>query len=260
MRIVQITDLHLDLEERTPHGIDVWENARWAVATARDARPDLVVVSGDLALHYGSPELYAALPPLFAGLGCDYLLLPGNHDDRSAFGAAFGRRYALREDTPWLDRQVDAGGVPMLLLDSSAGRLEERQLAWVDAVLTARTAAAARGAGPPGVLVWIHHPVLTGFHRYMDGAYPLQNADAVRAVLTRHRRALSIELFCGHYHCEDSRVDGIRQHTTPSTYMQIDPEPEEFRVLPGGPAIRIVDVDTAGAVETVVVYRDERFD
>ena len=42
--------------------------------------------------------------------------------------------------------------------------------------------------------------------------------------------------------------------------MQIDPEPEEFRVLPGGPAIRIVDVDTAGAVETVVVYRDERFD
>lgn len=257
VKVVQITDLHLDLEESYPHGADVWGNLRWAMETTETLSPDLLVVSGDIALHRGTAELYRSVWPILSATGSDVVVLPGNHDDRNAFAHAFGRRYRTVDAYPWIDRHLQIAGREMLLLDTADGAVAPAQLDWLDASLTSLARAAGRGESEKRLLVWTHYPVITGFHRYMDREYPLRNADAVRSVLARHSGDLRIELYCGHYHCEDSRtVDRIVQHVTPSLYVQIDGDADEFQVADGGPALRAIDLPSIGNTETVVVYRE----
>ena len=265
MRIVQLTDLHVDATETHPGGVDTWGNLRWALDQAAAIAPDLIVVSGDICLHAGNQETYQRVAREFAAMPLDVLFLPGNHDDRSLFHAAFGRRYRIDRNSGAshgpsghgrLDRSVEIDGTPMLLIDSSAGELSPAQLAWLDALLDSQGRAARRGSATPLLPVWIHHPVLTGFHAFMDASYPLSNADAVRDVLLRHSADLRIALFCGHYHCEDSRSLGtLSQWTSPSLYRQLDATSTEPSITDSGPGFRIVSLGDDGDVETAVVYR-----
>lgn len=145
----------------------------------------------------------------------------------------------------------------MLLIDSADGALADPQLAWLEAVLDSQLRAARRGSVPRVLPVWIHHPVITGFHAYMDASYPLRNADALRELFTRGGHDLRIILFCGHYHCEDQRSLGpLTQWTTPSLYSQIDPNSRELTILPAGAGLRIVRWADDEEIETAVVYRE----
>lgn len=260
MRIVQITDLHMDPAEPRPNGVDVREHAEWALGEAMRQEPDLVVVTGDLAFWMGTPDTYQNVARLLDGITADYLLLPGNHDDRSLFASAFGRRYRTSPDYPWLDRQVNAAGIPMVILDSADGVIHDRQLAWLEVVLAEYALAARRGETPRHILLWTHHPVLTGFHRYMDENYPLRNAADVRDAMLAAVGPdnLDVSIFCGHYHTEDSRREGpLSQYCTPSTYLQIDRDAAEFRIDHSTPAVRLVELGGAGEMTTTVVYRGE---
>ena len=164
MRIVQITDLHVDSTELTPYGIDVWAHARWAIEASRTTQPDVVVISGDVALHMGNHETYTEAQALFSLLDCPLYLIPGNHENRALFSQAFGPRYTRSIEAPWLDYTVTDTPTPMVFLDSADAVLSNRQLIWLQESL--------RTIGSNRRIVWIHHPVLTGFHRYMDGANP----------------------------------------------------------------------------------------
>ncbi|HKK48565.1 MAG TPA: metallophosphoesterase [Alkalispirochaeta sp.] len=256
MKVVQITDVHLDSQDRIPEGLDTWGRAQWACTAAADFDPDLVVVTGDVGLHRGTLETYHEFRAVLEGLPCDYLVLPGNHDQRSLFAEAFGRRYRTSTGYPWIDRRVEVGGIVMLLLDSADARIHSQQLVWLDSVLTEEAAAARRGEGSRRLLLWTHYPAITGFHRFMDAEYPLANADELRAVLQRYSGDLELFLFCGHYHCEDvQQWHGVHQYCTPATYIQLDPTKREFSVTDEGPAVRVVDLPPLADVQSVVVYR-----
>lgn len=257
VKIAQISDAHLDLQDPFPHEVDVWDNFRWALESARANEVDLIVVSGDLALLEGKTDLYEAIAALMRRGNTPYLLIPGNHDDRRLFAGAFGRRYAqLSEET--LDLSVRIAGASMYLLDSGDARLTSRQLAWLDMQIRAHREAAIRGELSRRVILWIHHPIITGFHRYMDQNYRLHNAEDVEGLLTPYGGDLDIAVFCGHYHTEDARESsGITQYVCPSLYVQIDPKEETFRVLSSAPGYRLVDVGDTGALATEVVYREE---
>jgi Icc protein len=259
VRIVQITDRHLNPDEHHPNGVDVQDNARWALREAQDREPDLIVLTGDLAFWMGTHETYREVAALLDGISSDYLVLPGNHDDRSLFSDVFGRRYRTTPDHPWLDRQVNLAGIPMILLDSADGTIAEGQLAWLEVVIAEYARAAGRGEAASRIILWTHHPILTGFHRYMDREYPLVNAtevyDGLLAAIATDR--LEVTIFCGHYHTENAQQRGpISQYCTPSTYLQIDPRAEEFRVAHRTPGIRLVDIGGGGTIATSVVYRD----
>jgi predicted MPP superfamily phosphohydrolase len=72
LRIGQITDTHLGL----PHAS---ANLSWAVEQMRNARPDLIALTGDLAgKRWGIPEIPPLLSKLSAPLGV--YAVPGNHD------------------------------------------------------------------------------------------------------------------------------------------------------------------------------------
>jgi 3',5'-cyclic-AMP phosphodiesterase len=258
VRIVQITDLHLDSDEPLPNGVDLRDHAEWALDEARRQEPDLVVLTGDLAFWMGTADTYREVARLLQGLAADSLVMPGNHDDRTLFAAAFGRRYRTTADYPWLDRQVNVAGTPMILLDSGDGVIDDRQLAWLEVVLGEYALAARRGEATRRLLLWTHHPVLTGFHRYMDANYPLRNAREVRDAMTAAigTDGLEVSVFCGHYHVEDVRREGaIHQYCTPATYLQIDPETTEFRIDHRTPAVRLIDLDPNGEMTTSVIYR-----
>ena len=100
---------------------------------AMDPRPDVLVVSGDVADH-GLPEEYAEARAWLDRWEGPLAVCPGNHDVRDAFvaGLGIGTRTV-----------VETGGSRFVMLDSlidadetgrvDPGRLGEDQLAWLEA-------------------------------------------------------------------------------------------------------------------------------
>lgn len=257
MRIVHITDTHLDLEDRHPYGVDVWANLEWALSTIVDSAADLIVHTGDLALSSGSGELYRVIAEHFVRVGIPYLLIPGNHDAPEEFEGAFGRRYRVTDQNKYLDRVWEVGGVTMLALDTAAAEYSPEQMAWLESVLTDLAGAASRGLRPRELLLWIHHPILTGFHQYMDARYALKNAQQLERLVASFTGLLKPTVYCGHYHTAAStNRSGIRQQCTPSTYTQIDAAASEFKALPEGPAIRVIDYSIGTQPHSVIVRGD----
>ena len=193
--IAQISDLHIK-----PPGVLAYGKVDTAAALARcvDAlnrfspRPDLVVISGDL-VDTPSVEEYEQLKRLLAPLQIPFAAIPGNHDDRALLRAAFpDQPYALSGDALNLARAV--GDVDILLIDStvpgaSHGELDAATLAWLDATLAASDSRPA--------LLFLHHPPFVTGIGHMD-VQNLRNADALAALLARHKRARMVA--AGHVH------------------------------------------------------------
>jgi Icc protein len=254
--IVQLSDLHLDLDEPNPHGVDVWDNFAWALDTVATIDHDLILITGDLALREGSARTYRAIADNLTGRSLNALVIPGNHDDRTLFFEAFGRRYLRTgHGTSTLDASVHTGGTPIYLVDTQDGRISRMQLSWVDSRLDAHANAARRGEYSPRTLFAVHHPIICGFHRYMDQSFRLENAEDVVNVLSRYAGELDITILCGHYHIDhDTTLSGIRQLTCPSLYVQIDPGTDTFAVTSTIPGFRVVSWNDR-SIDTYTVFR-----
>ena len=145
-----------------------------AHARRRHARPDVVLLTGDLV--HDDPAGYAALAAQFRDAGAPVHCLPGNHDDpadvrRALAGAPFAHEFATRY-----------GNWVIVMLDSTVrgehgGRLAEPELARLDAALAAQPGAHA--------LVCLHHHPVPHGSAWLDELM-LANADAFFAVLARH--------------------------------------------------------------------------
>ncbi|HEY9027947.1 MAG TPA: phosphodiesterase [Burkholderiaceae bacterium] len=157
-----------------------------------DRRPDLVLVTGDL-VDEGRPEEYEVARELLDALGLPYFVIPGNHDDRENFRAAFADLGYLPGQGP-LHYCVDSHPVRIVGLDSCVpgahhGHIDAAGLRWLSGVL------ASNGAQP--TIVMLHHPPFTCGIPYMD-AYRYLDPGPLAAVLERHA---NIELvLCGHVH------------------------------------------------------------
>jgi 3',5'-cyclic-AMP phosphodiesterase len=121
---------------------------------AMEPRPDVLVVTGDIADH-GLPEEYAEARSVLDRWAGPLLLGTGNHDVRDAFA----RGLLDREPGGPLVQVLEVAGVRILMLDSLVdaeggtrvdhGELSPDQLRWLDATLT--------GDAAP-CLVALHHP------------------------------------------------------------------------------------------------------
>lgn len=255
VRIVQLSDLHLRAPGKLLYRqVDTAGALRRAIAriNALRPRPDLVVLSGDLA-NAGAAEEYAHLRVLLGALEIPYALMAGNHDERAALRAAF-------PEQPWSDavlaqqcRETDAGD--LLLLDTlvpgeEGGVVEAAQFAWLDAQVR----------DDRDALLFLHHPpVLTGIAG-MD-AIRLAGADRLADWLQRHPRVRAA--FCGHVHRTIfTAFAGRPLAIAPAPAHQIaldlsgDPEGLAWTMEPGGmllidwpaggaPVIHLLPVDAA---------------
>src|SRR5258706_7200838 len=139
--IAQISDLHIK-----PPGALAYRRVYTAKALERCVialnefipKPDLVVISGDLA-DSPTPEEYEHLKRLLAPLKLPFVSIPGNHDSRELMRAAFPlASYALSSGA--LNQRVEIGGLDLVLLDSSVpgkphGELEAATLQWLEEIL-----------------------------------------------------------------------------------------------------------------------------
>jgi Icc protein len=194
VRIAQIADLHIKSLGVLAYGrVDTAQALERCVAALNEfrPRPDLVVISGDLA-DTPTAEEYEHLKRLLAPLELPFVGIPGNHDSREMMRAAFPQAYAFASGP--LNQKVEIGGLDLVLLDSSVpgkpdGDLDAATLQWLDATLASSTDRPA--------LLFLHHPPFQTGIWHMDRQNLLNAAD-LAPIVRRHPRVQLIAT--GHVH------------------------------------------------------------
>jgi 3',5'-cyclic AMP phosphodiesterase CpdA len=192
--IAQISDLHIKPPGALAYGrVDTARALARCVATLNQftPKPDLVVISGDLA-DTPMAEEYAHLNRLLAPLNIAFVGIPGNHDQRDMMRAALPQNYAFPSGP--LNQRFEIGGLDLVLLDSSVpgkphGELDARTLRWLEATLVSSPDRPA--------LLFLHHPPFEAGIWHMD-RQNLQNANELANVVKRHPRVQLIAT--GHVH------------------------------------------------------------
>lgn len=231
--IAQISDPHLRPAGRLYKDL-VDSNAMFEVAVTQvnALRPDLVLVTGDL-VDDGTAAEYETARRLLSGIAAPWLAIPGNHDEREAFRAAFADRLPLPAAGP-LHYVAEAGPVRIVAFDVTVpglhhGEIDEAGAAWLDAAL-------AEGAGRPTLVMLHQHPFLSGIP-FLD-PYRCFGAERLEAVIARHP---SVErVLCGHVHrFMTRRFGGTLLCAAPSTAtaiaLRLEPgaEPASYLEPPG---------------------------
>jgi 3',5'-cyclic AMP phosphodiesterase CpdA len=183
--VAHVSDTHFGNDVQDPSGrvASVMDHV-----LAMDPRPDVLVVTGDVADH-GLAAEYAEARAWLARWPGPLAVCPGNHDVRDAFVDALG--------TP-ARSVLDTGGYRFVMLDSlidavagervDEGRLGDDQLTWLDGEL--------ESSGLP-TFVCLHHPPTTIGLGLMD-PIRLVDGDALAAVIDRHPHVVAT--LVGHAH------------------------------------------------------------
>src|SRR5258706_4766972 len=186
--IAQISDLHIKPPGVLAYGrVDTARALERCVAglNAFTPKPDLVVISGDLA-DTPTAEEYEHLKRLLAQLKLPFVGIPGNHDSRDLMRAAFASAPYAFSSGP-LNQRVKVEGLDLVLLDSSGpgrphGELDAPTLQWLEATLAASPERPA--------LLFLHHPPFkTGITR-MDRQFLLKCRRACRRRQTPSAHAI----------------------------------------------------------------------
>jgi 3',5'-cyclic AMP phosphodiesterase CpdA len=193
--IAQISDLHIKPPGSLAYGkVDTAAALERCVAALNEfaPRPDLVVISGDLA-DTPTAEEYDHLKRLLGPLKLPFVGIPGNHDSRQMMRAAFPVATYAFPSGP-LNQRLEIGGLDLVLLDSSVhgqphGELDAPTLQWLDATLASTPERPA--------LLFLHHPPFQTGIWHMD-RQNLLNAGELATVVRRHPRVQRIA--AGHVH------------------------------------------------------------
>jgi 3',5'-cyclic-AMP phosphodiesterase len=231
--IAQISDLHITRPGSLAYGrVDTAAALLRTISTLNDlsSRPDLVVISGDIA-DSALPEEYVHATKLLGALKVPFVAIPGNHDSRALVRETFpDPAYGMADCALNIVRRID--GLDIFLIDSTVkgaahGEIDAPTLTWLDGAL---------GASPTRpALLFLHHPPFDTGIAYTDAAR-LRNADALAAVLRRHPRVLLIA--AGHVHRAAQTVfAGISASICPAgeqaVALEFEPRwPEVFRIEP----------------------------
>jgi 3',5'-cyclic-AMP phosphodiesterase len=177
-----LSDVHLDLGSRA------LGRTRRVMHYLRGLPIDAILVTGDIADHGDAAEYEQARDELSTP-GVPVLILPGNHDDRSAFTKVLRDQ----ETTGPVNLARRIGEVLFLLCDSSIprhneGLLEPETLAWIRARL-------AETEGP--AFICLHHPPVELAIPLAD-SIRLESPAGLAAIVAEHPRVVAV--LCGHAH------------------------------------------------------------
>lgn len=244
--IAHLTDIHVGNAGEEPRGVPVRDNFVAVLREIQEAQPELLVVTGDIALDRGKREIYRWVDQELRKSGLSYLLLPGNHDDPDMFAGEFSiSAEMVANGVPRLHRSVDLAGETVILFDTPGGTVLEEDATWLrDAI---------EKCAREEVLLFMHYPPVPLPIAHMERHYSLEGRQLIRRVLEETEPG--VHIFCGHYHNEITLVGaGYLLFLTPSTYFQINPLEEEFSVDHQIPGWRFIDRHD-GRITTGVRYR-----
>lgn len=195
MTVLQLSDPHAESPGRLAYGVaDTSAMLHAAVRHIKGLRqkPDLVVVSGDIACN-GCSAGYTAAADALGQLDMPVYVMPGNHDDRALLMRHLGHLCPAEPCTaPALCYATDAGEMSVICLDTSSpgrhgGQVSRKEAAWLEEQL---------GQAPrKPVLLFMHHPPLSTGMKYMDE--PFEGIELLADVL---RVFPDVHICCGHMH------------------------------------------------------------
>ena len=230
MKIIQLTDLHVDLEGENTFGIDIRSNFIDLLQEVVRLSPDHLVISGDLCLKDGVESIYQWIKSQLEILDIPYDIIPGNHDDIKILSEVFGIQHLVNDEELYFAKKL--GKTHCLFLDSSKGFHSDRQLKWLRRQLQ---------QADDELVIFMHHPPMEAGVPFMDIKYPLQDMEAIQAILFDHPHRIAV--FCGHYHVEKSlQLRNVNVFITPSSFFQIDQESADFKVDHHSIALRRIEV------------------
>lgn len=218
MIIAQLSDFHARPHGRPAYGI-VDTNAAIESAVdavlALDPVPDCVLVTGDLS-DCGLAEEYAIVRAALRRLPMPVYVLPGNHDRRESFAAAFGVDYAYLPKAGFLHYAVEDFPVRLIGLDTviageDGGEICAEREAWLAARLR-------EGQGRP-TLIFMHHPPFAVGVDGMD-VIPCRVSASFAGLIADHPEIERV--LCGHYHRPiQRRFAGTIGYVAPGTAHQV---------------------------------------
>jgi Icc protein len=221
LRLAFITDQHISVGVENPFGIDT--NVRFLdlLDIISGKNYDGIILGGDLCYMVGDVATYQWYRKTLESLKIPFYIIPGNHDDPVMMGQVFNGLTVHEEKEIYY--QTSWGDIEMLFLDTTKGFMLDNQYTWLEKTV----------AGTKHADVWIcmhHPPVLTG-SKHMDGKYAFQQIEKFGQFCARFPEK-RFQIFSGHCHLERTISTGNMQvHITPSTYINIDPDFEEFTPL-----------------------------
>ena len=232
MRIIQITDIHINKIGEETYGIDIRKNFQEVLKVILKHEPDLLVISGDLCLFTPDISIYEWIHEQLKDYPIPLELMVGNHDDLEMIQTVFPSIKKDIKEHQSLYYTRTYGDENVIFLDSGRGEIAESQLLWLQKEL---------GDHPESKVLFIHYPpFLAGVH-FMDNKYPLLTRDGIQKILLAHQHPISI--FTGHYHVEKTlRRKNIDQNITPSTYYQLDSAVPHFQVHSKKRGYRMIDI------------------
>lgn len=221
VRLAFITDQHISLGVENALGIDTKARFLDLLDIISKRKYDGVILGGDLCYMVGDIPAYQWFYQMLQPLQIPVRVIPGNHDDPAMMAGVFPG-LSLNEEKE-LYYQTSWGGVGMLFLDTTKGFMLEKQYEWL----------AEKVAETNSSDIWIcmhHPPVLTG-SKHMDGKYAFQQIEKFSQFCSMHP-SKAFHIFSGHCHLERTIVtSNMHVYITPSTYVNIDPDFEEFTPL-----------------------------
>ncbi|MBA3772407.1 MAG: phosphodiesterase [Ramlibacter sp.] len=217
MLIAHISDLHVMPKGQLAYGrVDTAAMLRTTVAQLNRIvpRPDLVLVTGDLADH-GEIDAYAHLREILAGLEIRYLVIGGNHDRAENLRAAFADHSYLPAHGDFIQYAIDEYPLRIVAADSVVrgrvrGSMCDQRLEWLDRTLGEKPST-------PTLLMMHHAPFITGLAHSDDLC--MERVEELEQVISRHPQIERI--LCGHVHrAVQVRFGGTFASSCPSTAHQ----------------------------------------
>ena len=232
MLVAQITDLHLGFDPGNPDEYNRKRlDATLRVLSEMIPRPDLLLVTGDIADNGDDRYSYDRFKEAIADVPFRVCPAMGNHDNRAVFRDVFPD---TADADGYIQYTVEDFPVRIIVLDTlevgrHGGGFDEVRARWLEARL-------AEAPGRPTLLVLHHPPVATGL------SWMTENPEArwvrkLQPIVEAHPNIVA--MVCGHLHRPMvTRWAGTALAVCPSTAPQValdmqkmDPEHPDERPM-----------------------------
>lgn len=254
MILAQITDPHIKAGGKLAYGkVDTVAYLKAAIDHINNVRPavDAVLVTGDLT-DMGTPAEFETLRPLLDALTMPWYPIPGNHDARENFRAAFEDLPAIKSCGSFIQYVVEDFPLRLIGLDTVVneqphGFLCAERLDWLEKTLL-------EDPDKP-TLLFLHHPPFKTGITHMD-VQNLTNGEDLFALLKNHLQVKHIA--CGHVHrAIETTINGIGVSIAPNAAhavtLDLAPDaPSTWTLDPAG--LRIFHIDAACHIASHVSY------
>jgi Icc protein len=229
MIIAFITDLHLPSLGEKARGVDTYHHFHMVLDDLRGFPINHIIIGGDLSFKAPESAVNEYVKFHLQQLEIPYDILPGNHDSIEQLRSSFKYPAGLQKELYYV-KQIQ--GEKIIFLDSSQKKLGQDQLSFLESELI---------SNPEIRHIMVHHPIIKAHVPYMDNHHALEDMEEIQEVL--HKFNHLFHIFSGHYHVEKTICHkNIIQHITPSLFIQINQESEEFKIEHKVPGYRVIEM------------------